>query len=57
MTSAYLSVVGHNDQLHILGRCLRVAFVLEVDVVRDTPREEGRRRKNDIRRTHLTASL
>ena len=28
MTSAYLSVVSHDDQLHILGRGLDVAFVL-----------------------------
>ena len=28
LTFAYLSIVGHDDQLHILGRGLRVAFVL-----------------------------
>lgn len=29
MTSAYLSIVSHNDQLHILGRSLGVAFMLQ----------------------------
>lgn len=29
MTSAYLSVISHDDQLHILGRGLDMAFVLQ----------------------------
>lgn len=29
MTSAYLSVVSHDDQLHILGRSLGMAFMLQ----------------------------
>lgn len=30
LRSCYLSVVGHDDQLHVLGRSLDVAFMLEV---------------------------
>lgn len=29
LTSAYLSVVSHNDQLHILGCSLGMAFMLQ----------------------------
>lgn len=28
-TSAYLSVISHDDQLHILGRRLDLAFMLQ----------------------------
>lgn len=29
MTSAHLSVISHDDQLHILGRGLDMAFLLQ----------------------------
>lgn len=29
MTSAYLSVISYDDQLHILGRGLDMAFMLQ----------------------------
>lgn len=35
MTSAYLSVVSHDDQLHVFGGSLGMAFVLWRELDRD----------------------
>lgn len=42
---AYLSVVGHNDQLHILGCRLDVALVLRGEGVKQEGEERVGRKK------------
>lgn len=32
MTSSYLSIVSNNDELHIFGGCLNVAFMLKKEM-------------------------
>lgn len=71
MTSAYLSVISHDDQLHILGRGLDMAFMLQrASKERKSTGTGGRKgyrndkgrgvkekERTDVNRTHLRTSL
>lgn len=71
MTSAYLSVISHDDQLHILGRGLDMAFMLQraskerwsmgtggqKGYRNDKERGVKGKERTDVNRTHLRASL